>query len=48
MSFFEKITRHKSVEQLQLDAGQSQDFRPTRRTVTKVADRPRNDIKPRL
>ena len=29
MSFFKKITRHKSVEQLQSDAGQSQDFRRT-------------------
>ena len=28
--------------------GQSQDFGPTRRKVTKVADRPRDDIKPRL
>ena len=29
MSFFEKITRHKSVEQLQSDAGQARDFRRT-------------------
>ena len=29
MSFFKKITRHKTVEQLQSEAGQSQDFRRT-------------------
>src|SRR5690348_1613881 len=29
MSFFKKITRHKTVEQLQSEAGQAQDFRRT-------------------